>query len=94
MAKVRIYEIANELNIQSKDIIEFLKEKDILKKTASSAIEGDVIDMVKGKFSKGKSEDQKLEKKKEVSTKAEQEKTEGGKAETVKEKEEAVKLEG
>ncbi len=93
MAKVRIYEIANELNIQSKDIIEFLKEKDILKKTASSAIEGDVIDMVKGKFSKGKSEDQKLEKKKEVSTKAEQEKTEGGKAETVKEKEEAVKLE-
>ena len=93
MAKVRIYEIANELNIQSKDIIEFLKEKDILKKTASSAIEGDVIDMVKGKFSKGKSEDQKLEKKKEVSTKVEQEKTEGGKAETVKEKEEAVKLE-
>lgn len=27
MAKVRIYEIANELKIQSKDIIEFLKEK-------------------------------------------------------------------
>lgn len=27
MAKVRIYEIANELKIQSKDVIEFLKEK-------------------------------------------------------------------
>ena len=68
MAKVRIYEIANELNIQSKDIIEFLKEKNILKKTASSAIEGDVIDMVKGKFTKRKPERQEpeTEKKKEA----------------------------
>ena len=41
MAKVRIYEIANELKIQSKDVIEFLKEKNIIKKTASSAIEDD-----------------------------------------------------
>ena len=42
MAKVRIYEIANELKIQSKDVIEFLKEKNIFKKTASSSIEDDV----------------------------------------------------
>lgn len=77
----RIYEIANELNIQSKDIIEFLKEKNILKKTASSAIEGDVIDMVKGKFAKGKAEGQKseAEKKKETS------KGKTAQAETVKE---------
>ncbi len=59
MAKVRIYEIANELKIQSKDIIEFLKEKNIIKKTASSAIEDDVIDMVRGKFTGGKSENRK-----------------------------------
>ena len=45
MAKVRIYEIANELKIQSKDVIEFLKEKNIFKKTASSSIEDDVADM-------------------------------------------------
>ncbi len=54
MAKVRIYEIANELKIQSKDVIEFLKEKNIFKKTASSSIEDDVADMVKGNFSGGK----------------------------------------
>ena len=59
MAKVRIYEIANELKIQSKDVIEFLKEKNIMKKTASSAIEDDVIDMVRGKFTGGKSESRK-----------------------------------
>ena len=81
MAKVRIYEIANELNIQSKDIIEFLKEKNILKKTASSAIEGDVIDMVKGKFTKRKPERQEpeTEKKKEAA------KGKGAQAETAKE---------
>ena len=56
MAKVRIYEIANELKIQSKDVIEFLKEKNIIKKTASSAIEDDVIDMVKKKFNGGKTD--------------------------------------
>ena len=54
--KKHISEIANELKIQSKDVIEFLKEKNILKKTASSAIEDDVIDMVRGKFNGGKSE--------------------------------------
>ncbi len=56
MAKVRIYEIANELKIQSKDVIEFLKEKNIIKKTASSAIEDDVIDMVKKRFNGGKTD--------------------------------------
>ena len=71
MAKVRIYEIANELNIQSKDVIEFLKEKNIVKKTASSAIEDDVIDMVKKKFNGGKADSPKTEteKKKEESSK-------------------------
>ena len=61
MAKVRIYEIANELKIQSKDIIEFLKEKNIVKKTASSAIEDEVIDMVKGNFTGGKTASRKTE---------------------------------
>ena len=30
MAKVRIYEIANELKIQSKDVIEFLDRKSVV----------------------------------------------------------------
>ncbi len=91
MAKVRIYEIANELKIQSKDVIEFLKEKNIMKKTASSAIEDDVIDMVRGKFNGGKSESRKprpesagqsFGKSKEDPVKTEAVKTEAVKAES------------
>ena len=51
MAKVRVHELAKELNIQSKDIIKFLEEKDITGKVANSSIEDDVISMVKAKFS-------------------------------------------
>lgn len=56
MAKVRVYELANELNIQSKDVIKFLEEKKITGKMASSSIEDDVIAMVKGKFAARKTE--------------------------------------
>ena len=34
MAKIRVYELANELKIQSKDVIKFLEEKNITGKTA------------------------------------------------------------
>ncbi len=50
MAKMRIYALANELNMESKEVIKFLAEKDITGKTASSSIEDDVIEMVKKKF--------------------------------------------
>ena len=105
MAKVRIYEIANELKIQSKDVIEFLKEKNIMKKTASSAIEDDVIDMVRGKFNGGKSESRKprpesagqsFGKSKEEPVKTESVKTEAIKTEseqTVKTGQQPVKAE-
>ena len=55
MAKVRVHELAKELDIQSKDIIKFLEEKNITGKVANSSIEDDVISMVKEKFS-GKTE--------------------------------------
>ncbi len=86
MAKVRIYEIANELKIQSKDVIEFLKEKNIIKKTASSAIEDDVIDMVKKKFNGGKTDSSNSEagKKKEESPENVPPKGEISESETVK----------
>ena len=51
MAKVRVHELAKELEIQSKDIIKFLEEKNITGKVANSSIEDDVISMVKEKFS-------------------------------------------
>ena len=53
MAKMRIYALANELNMESKEVIKFLAEKDITGKTASSSIEDDVIEMVKKKFTGG-----------------------------------------
>ena len=49
MAKVRVYEIANELNIQSKEVIKFLEEKNITGKVASSSIEDETIAMVRAK---------------------------------------------
>ena len=55
MAKVRVHELAKELDIQSKDIIKFLEEKNITGKVANSSIEDDVISMVKERFS-GKTE--------------------------------------
>ena len=53
MAKVRIYALAKELEIESKDILGFLADNKIEVKTASSSVEEDVVRMVKGHFSKG-----------------------------------------
>lgn len=50
MAKVRIHALAKELDVQSKDVISFLAEKNIEAKTASSSVEEDVAEMVKKQF--------------------------------------------
>ena len=50
MGKVKIYELAKELNIQSKEIVSFLQEKGIEGKVPQSAIEDDAVDMIKNKF--------------------------------------------
>ena len=55
MAKIRVRELANELDIQSKVIIQFLEEKNITGKVASSSIEDDIISMVRKRFSSDKS---------------------------------------
>ncbi|MCI8484770.1 MAG: translation initiation factor IF-2 [Lachnospiraceae bacterium] len=85
MAKVRIYEIAKELKIQSKDVIEFLKGKNIDKK-ASSAIEDEVIDMVKGRFAGAAAEASKPETPKKTETG-------NAKSESVKDRKEEPKKE-
>ena len=73
MAKMRVYEIAKELDAPSKEILDFLQEKGVEAKTASSNIDDDIIAMVRGKFStKAKSEKEELKKeepKKEASEK-------------------------
>ena len=50
MAKVRIHVLAKELEVQSKDVIQFLAEKNIEVKSASSSVEEDVAQMVKKQF--------------------------------------------
>lgn len=52
MSKVRIYELAKELDVPSKDIIEFLKEFNVNVKNHMSVIEDDAISMVKEYFEK------------------------------------------
>ena len=52
MAKVRIHALAKELGIQSKDVIGFLAERNIEVKSVQSSVEGDVIEMVKQRFTK------------------------------------------
>lgn len=56
MAKIRIYELAKELDKQSNDILGFLQEKGVEVKTSSSSVEEDVAAMVRSSFSGKKSE--------------------------------------
>ncbi len=73
MAKMKVHELAKELDIQSKDVITFLGEKGIEVKAAQSSIEDDAIEMVKKKFGKAvpKAEAPKAEAPKAEASKAE-----------------------
>ncbi|WP_167956753.1 translation initiation factor IF-2 [Anaerosporobacter faecicola] len=50
MSKIKIYELAKELDKPSKDIITFLKEKGIEVKSHMNSIEDDAVKMVRDKF--------------------------------------------
>ncbi|WP_455716904.1 translation initiation factor IF-2 [Anaerosporobacter sp.] len=50
MSKIKIYELAKELDKSSKDIISFLKEKGIEVKSHMNSIEDDVVHMVRNKY--------------------------------------------
>ena len=50
MGKVKVYELAKELNVQSKDIVNYLQEKGIEGKVPQSALEDDAVAMIKKKF--------------------------------------------
>jgi translation initiation factor IF-2 len=54
MAKVRIHVLAKELEIQSKDVIKYLTEKNIEVKSASSSIDEEVAHAVRAKYAKEK----------------------------------------
>ena len=52
MAKFRVYELAKELDTQSKEILTFLQEKGIEAKSAQSSVDEDTAAMIRGRFGK------------------------------------------
>jgi len=87
MAKIKVHELAKELDKQSKEIISFLQEKGIEAKAAQSSVEEDAAAMVRKAFGKAeapKSEAPKSEAPKAEAPKAEAAKTEAPKAEAPK----------
>jgi len=52
MAKMKVHELAKELEIQSKDVVAFLQEKGFEVKAAQSSVEDEQIALVKDKFGK------------------------------------------
>ena len=78
MAKMRVHELAKELNIKSQDIIELLSTTDYAVKSASSGIEDAAQAVVRTKFSK-KEDTKPAAKAEKAVTKAEDAKTEEGK---------------
>ena len=78
MAKMRVHELAKELNIKSQDIIELLSTTDYAVKSASSGIEDAAQAVVRNKFSK-KEDIKPAAKAEKAVTKAEDAKTEEGK---------------
>ena len=53
MAKIKVHELAKELEVQSKDILGFLQEKGIEAKAAQSSIDEDASQLVRRAFGKG-----------------------------------------
>ena len=56
MAKIKVHELAKELDKQSKDILSFLQEKGIEAKVAQSSIDEEAAQMVRKAFGKGEPE--------------------------------------
>ena len=56
MAKMKVHELAKELDIKSKDILSFLREKGLDVKAAQSSVEDDVAAWVRKRFSAKKPE--------------------------------------
>ena len=73
MAKMRVHELAKELEIESKNIVEFLKGTSYEVKAAASSLEDEAQAMVRKEFGK-----------KVEAPKAEEPKKDAPKAETVK----------
>ena len=52
MAKIKVYELAKELNVSSKEVVEFLGEKNIEVKSHMSSLEEADAEIVRNSFGK------------------------------------------
>ena len=66
MSKIKVHELAKELEKQSKEVIAFLQEKGIEVKAAQSSVEEDAAEMVRKAFGAVKKEDTKADVKPEA----------------------------
>ena len=73
MAKIRIHELAKELDKQSKDIQTFLQQKGIEVKSASSSVEEEIADTVRKAFGKVQAKTEEIREKAVKETKTEKE---------------------
>ena len=74
MAKIRIHELAKELDKQSKDIQTFLQQKGIEVKSASSSVEEEIADTVRKAFGKVQAKTEEIKEKAVKETKKKREK--------------------
>ena len=66
MSKIKVHELAKELEKQSKEVIAFLQEKGIEVKAAQSSVEEDAAEMVRKAFGAANKADVKADVKPEV----------------------------
>lgn len=95
MVKMKVHELAKELERQSKELIAFLQDKGYEVKAAQSSVEDEAIELVRKEFGKGaakaqepKNQERKAEPEKEAASKAPEK--EAAKAETQPAKEAAA----
>ena len=81
MSKIKVHELAKELEKQSKEVIAFLQEKGIEVKAAQSSVEEDAAEMVRKAFGAVKKEDAKADVKPEAKEEAKTEAKSEAKAE-------------
>ena len=70
MSKIKVHELAKELEKQSREVIAFLQEKGIEVKAAQSSVEEDAAEMVRKAFGAAKKTDVKAEAKPEAKAEA------------------------
>ena len=83
MAKIKVHELAKEIDKSSKEVVAFLQENGIEAKAAQSSVEDAAADMVRKHFG-GKTQETKVEETKVETPKAEAPKAEAPKAEEAK----------